>query len=129
MSAEAMTEAKAQVEKHYNEAYRLALQVVKAMVIEHMTKHPDIQTFCMCMGGWTYHLAPGVKRVDEDGEEWDMSGEQVGEVDPRRSDLYREWDHPELEDLLDEWDEYLKLTGAPIRYDRQGDQLVMGTDW
>lgn len=122
---------KASIERHYNEAFRMALQTVKKLVHDHMERHPDIQSFVMCMGGWTYYLADGTKRVDEDGEEWDLSGEQVGEVtvSPSAGHLRSEWDHPELDALLCEWDQYLKITGSPWRLDRVDGELVPRTDW
>ena len=125
-----LPEVKHGVGAAYDRAFRLALQTVKRLVNDHMEAHPDIQTFCMGMGGWSYYLFKGVKRVDEDGEEWDLSDKKVGGMDcDRAGGLLCEWEHPELEEFIDEWDIYLRLTGSPWRVDRVGDKLAGTTDW
>jgi hypothetical protein len=90
------------VDKLYTEACHIALALIEKKARKIMREHLNIQEFVMAMGGWNF---------------WYYDGNQVP------SDLkYLE----PVRKIFDEWDDYLKLTGTPMRFTAEG---LIRTDW
>lgn len=90
------------IEDKYREARYLALVQVEEMARDILKKHPNLGEFIMGMGTWTFTFANGDTVYDE------MK--------------YMK----KLSDFISEWDEYLKLTGEPMRFTANGRKV---TDW
>lgn len=92
----------------------LKLVEFKARTI--LRNNPKLHEFIMGMGGWIFT---------------DKAGDTVETHTERRNDDYtyryvcKDWAKPVAE-LIDEWDQYLKLTGNPMRFTLNGPVI---TDW
>lgn len=90
------------VEKLYEQAQEIALSLVEKEARKIMRKHTNIKDFVMAMGGWNF---------------WYHDGNEVPHdlkyLDP-------------LQRIFQEWDDYLGLTGTPMRFTAEG---PVRTDW
>jgi hypothetical protein len=83
------------LEKKYNEADELALEIVEDMARHILRKHLNMEEFVMGMGTAFF--------ADENG----------GLLDGEKP--YTKRYMKKLFDFIDEWDEFFKLTGTPMR--------------
>lgn len=82
-----------EITRHYQAAVELALAEVERRARKVMREHPAMVEFVMVMGGWSFKGRDGQSYCAED----------KGYLQP-------------LEDFISEWDQYLKLTGTPMRF-------------
>lgn len=104
------------IEKHYQKACELAEEKVEKLARKILLKNPELHEFVMAMGDWFFTL----KAQPEDEENNAIKeGEICWDVDsdPRFT---------EISNFIMEWDEYLKLTGIPMRFTATGPKI---TDW
>ena len=104
-----------EIAKLYAEAEKLALEEVERMARNILAKHKTLDEFIMCMGSWCFSVRDGLKM--------------------RTGYIYTSSDYVDHTDLkylepfarfMDQWDEYLKLTGTPMRFTATGKKI---TDW
>jgi len=81
------------VKKHYDMAVEQALLNIEQMARDLMQQYPDLEEFSMSMGDWCFFGDNGDAQYDRN--------------DPRLQTL---------NEFISRWDEYLKLTGYPIRF-------------
>lgn len=86
----------------HTEACRRAIEFILREAVHLMQEHPRLSEFCMANGGWDFY---------------DHKGEPVNAKYIQRSALCR---------LIDEWDEYLHLTGYGVKVYSNGNIM---TDW
>lgn len=91
--------------KYYNLAVGLALLDVEKEARKILKQHPELSEFVMAMGGWGF---------------WTKNDEQVNDTFNYESYL------EPLTKIFNEWDEYLKLTGTPMRFTANGKKI---TEW
>jgi hypothetical protein len=93
-------------EELYNQAVDEAMRQVEEMVREAFKQDSRLTDFVLAMGSATF------------------SAKRIGIIDDNYTDKY-----PAIKpvfDFLDEWDDYLKLSGAGVWFKRDGSTL---TDW
>lgn len=94
------------VQKLYNQAVNEAMNEIEEMVKKAFIEDSRLTDFVMAMGSTTFHA------------------KRRGIIDDTNTDKY-----PAIKpifDFMDEWDEYLKLSGAGIWLKRDGTKL---TNW
>jgi hypothetical protein len=89
------------VEYHYNKAVELALQRVRGLVKKILKENPQFDHFVMGNG------------------DYDFRGKDNNYVEKEGADQ-------ELCDFIDEWDDYLRLTGTPMKIYSTGKVI---TNW
>lgn len=89
------------VRHHYMEAARLGLQEVEAMARKILREHRNLDEFVMCMGGCFFTMRSSDHNINP--EDYDAP----------------KYMQP-LAKFLGEWDDYLKLTGEPMRFTATG---------
>lgn len=94
---------KSDIRKHYNKAVSDALEIVESRAREILCKHSNLDEFIMGMGVWFF--------TGKDKEHFD--DRDLAYLKP-------------FAELFYEWDEYLKLTGKPMRFTAYGKKR---TDW
>lgn len=95
---------------YYHQSAQIALDLVEKRARAILRQHPNLDEFIMGMGIWFFTRKVGTK--DEKGiviEEWmnNIVHEPLAYMKP-------------VADLIDEWDEYLKITGEPMRFTANG---------
>lgn len=90
---------------HFHEAERIALEMIEGMARQILRTHPCLDEFVMAMGS-AFFTVKGDPRENIDTSE--------------RAYMKR------LDDLLNEWDTFLHLTGTPMRFTSDGPII---TDW
>ena len=113
-----LTNLRNSVSSQYEKACDNALKVVEILARKIMTDNPDFCDFCMAMGSWSFSYEVG--SFNEFMEENRTSRKLV------EKDLF-EFEFEELDEFINEWDRYLKLTGNPVRIDNAKAPIV--TDW
>lgn len=91
------------IQSYLDSASEVAIKEVERIARKTMRAYPEITCFCMAMG--TAHF------YDADGP--------MCEPNDKRS--------KELDDFLDEYDQFLKITGRPMRLDSHNGKIC--TDW
>jgi hypothetical protein len=88
--------------KYYHLAVELALLDVEKEARKILREHSHLEEFVMAMGSWCF---------------WTTDGGQV--------DNYYDFKYLKpLVDIFEEWDEYLKLTGTPMRFTANGKKVT-----
>lgn len=105
------------ISREYERVYKHAEKVVIAEARRIMKKHPHLVEFIMAMGTF-YFVDKNNEIVDTTVSEMNASYNYV----TKDSFAY----FKKLNDFIGEWNEYLKLTGAGIRFKVSG-KIV--TDW
>lgn len=99
---------------HYDKAVGLSLVIVENKARAILQQHSNLDEFIMCMGGWFFTS----KRKDTRG--------QAIIIDPY-DDIHRCPKYMTgLRRFIDEWDDYLKITGESVRFTANGEKI---TDW
>ena len=97
----------------------LAIKVVKA--------NEGITGFCMGMGSASFGI--DFIEVDEDGEEWRIDGDH--DIDD--GILNWKWKHEaaikEIYFILDEYNWNFKLTGNPVRIEKENSEITVDYHW
>lgn len=92
-----------EVRRHYDQAVSIALEIVEKRARAILLAHKgSLREFTMSMGMWCFT---------------DLRGDIVEPVYINNSSLAR---------FIMEWDEYLKLTGSPMRFAATGPKI---TNW
>lgn len=91
------------VEDLYHRAGVLAIREVEKEARRILKSDPDLNEFVMAMGAAFF--------TDKNGD-----NHQLQDIDAAE----------ELRDFILEWDEYLRITGVPMRFTADGDKI---TDW
>lgn len=89
------------IQDHYNAAFKAAISLVESRARAILRSRPKLREFVMAMGAYTFYDADG---PIHDPDSW---------ADP-------------VYDLIAEWDEYLKLSGTPMRFTTDGPVI---RDW
>lgn len=105
-----------QVKEHYNKAVEIALENVEKMARNILRRHKHIDYFVMAMG--TYYF------VDKNGNIVDTHTEVYRNGGYSHDDA-KAYFKP-LNDFIGRWNEYLKLTGNPMKLTAKGKII---TDW
>lgn len=92
-----------QIRKDYDAVVTLALQEVEDRARRILRRHPPLTDFVMAMGTAFFLTTDG------------------STLDPHERAYMRP-----LADFLVEWDDFLHLTGCPMRFTAEGDRV---TDW
>ena len=92
-----MKPVRKRIEKHYEQACTLALSEVERLARQILANHSNLHEFVMGMGGAIF-----ITKDDDN-----LGTEDRAYMKP-------------LNDLLMEWDDYLKLTGEPMRFTVDG---------
>lgn len=92
------------VSRSYNRAVRLCNQRVELEARKVLLKHLNLKEFIKAMGRWIFTDQKGNIIYD-------------GHLDKR---------FKRVERIISRWDEYLKLTGDPVRFTAKGPRV---TDW
>ena len=95
------------VAKHYNKARQIALNLIVLRARRILKKHKNLKEFVMAMGSATFH---------------DQKGDAVFNYTTGRGPIYMD----PVYQLIEDWDDYLKLTGEPMRFCATGRIL---RDW
>jgi hypothetical protein len=90
------------IERLYNEAFNIALSLIEKEARKILKEHSNLEEFVMCMGSWNF---------------WYKNGEVV----PDNIKYLKP-----IQKIFDEWDNYLKLTGTPMRFTANS---PIRTDW
>lgn len=98
------------VDKFYQDASDHALAYVEQEARKILAKHPNLDEFIMCMGSYFFTRKKG-KMFGDDA---------IVGTPPKYID------ESPLVKFIEEWDPYLKLTGAPMRFTATGPVV---TDW
>lgn len=94
------------LQEAYDRAYGIARAEQRAIVHRILRKYPSITGYCCAMGTAFFYYA---------------DGDPVGDEDPRVA---------EHTAFMDEWGDTFKLTGDPIKIDRNSSgAFVTITDW
>lgn len=88
---------KRHIAKHYNAAFNVAIELIEKRARAILRKHPNLSEFISAMGTWGF--------IPKDKDAW------------TRDDL--KYMKP-VADIYDEWDDYLKLSGEPMRFTAHG---------
>jgi hypothetical protein len=90
---------------------------IKEKATEHLKNNDQLGSFCMSMGTYFFSYKEDVIYIDEDGEEWDIGGDIVN--DNEKSYTYN---HnmicQEIDEVISEFDSTLKVTGMPLKLDK-----------
>lgn len=92
------------VKEHYQKASDAASAFVEQEARAILRKHSNLREFVMAMGGWFFTL----KKADATDEH------------PVLNDQPRYIAKSKLAHFITEWDEYLKITGEPMRFTADG---------
>ena len=92
---------------HYQKAADMALAVVEKKARAILRQHSNLDEFIMCMGGWCF------TRKDKDATGYSMI---IHESEKDEGPKYMAG----LRKFIDEWDPYLRMTGAPMRFRAEG---------
>lgn len=94
-------------------AERLALEEVERMARSILARHENLDEFVMCMGSWFFTVREGSKM--ETGyiltSDWNVDETDFKYLKP-------------FANFMGEWDEYLKLTGNPMRFTATGKKIT-----
>lgn len=101
-----------EIERHYKEAENLASEFVEAQARAILRKHPHLHEFVMAMGTWFFTKRKSRDRSLLPGEHAIISPTDYGA--PKYIAEGR------LARFVYEWDEYLKITGEPMRFTADG---------
>jgi len=106
------------IEYHYNEACKLACEKVERMARGILKRHSHLDEFIMAMGSYFFTAKNG-----------------KDDLQPITQKMNASWDYyyvdtvaylKPLNDFIGKWDEYLKITGEPMRFTANGPKV---TDW
>lgn len=116
-----------EIQAHYGKAVDVALQEIERLARVVLQKSPCFTEFIMCMGTAWFCLDKDL----ECEEIWDLGFKAANYRNHSVYDCAREMKHPPAEllrlvKLFDEWNEYLKLTGTPMRFTATGEKI---TNW
>ena len=100
----------AEVRRLYRAAVEAALAEVERRARLVLKRRPDLAEFVMAMGVWSF--------TGHDGRTVEAYKEHRGSGGAYRYEPYQ-WARP-LADFIGEWDDYLKLTGSPMRFTADG---------
>jgi hypothetical protein len=98
---------------HYNKASQFASEFVEQEARKILVEHPELDEFVMAMGTWFFKWKIGA--TDNQGiviEEWMDQNVQEGSVPFIKESV--------LAEFIANWDEYLKITGEPMRFTATG---------
>lgn len=90
------------MKKFHNDTFNLGIEVVQEIAMKILKKNKIFDEFTMGMGTWCF---------------WDKRGFQYS----WNSDKTKE-----MQNFMSEWDDYLHLTGQPMKITSEGDVI---TDW
>lgn len=102
---------------HYYKACEMASSKVEQMARTILRNHPHLDEFIMAMGSYSFTTKTG------------------GNIDPISSRMNSSYNYvyydthkylKPLNDFIGEWDQYLKITGEPMRFTATGKKI---TDW
>jgi hypothetical protein len=93
---------KEKISNYYNLAHNKAIELIIVCAKDIMKRNPEILEYCQAMGTWNFT---------------ELSGDFIDNDDKRVKSI---------SDIMDEWDEYLKLTGYPMRFTAKSEIL---TNW
>ena len=96
-----------QIKEHYSKACELASQKVERMARAILQKHGNLDEFIMGMGTWFFSIKD--KRYPNNH----LSGIDRAYLKP-------------LDNFISEWDDFLKITGEPMRFTAFGKRV---TNW
>lgn len=106
------------IERHYSAACDLASKIVEQRARTILCEHPELDEFVMAMGEWFFTYKVGAI---------DRSGIEILEGDSNIVHESEELDFAKpIIDLITEWDNYLKITGEPMRFTAKGPVI---TEW
>lgn len=91
------------VQHSYDKAVKAALYIVEKRARAVLTEYPALHEFYMAMGVY------GFRGANDSDNEWFI--------------VHDRWTNTSckaLDDFISEWDEYLKLTGTPMRFTATG---------
>jgi hypothetical protein len=90
------------IEELYNQCSDLAIERIEEIARDILKKHPKLDEYCQGMGTWDFT---------------DKKGNLIDNDNPICKSL---------DDFMQEWDSYLHLTGAPMRFTAISKKI---TDW
>ena len=99
------TPAQKEIDRLYDQTVNAALAEVERIARKILVEHPVLDEFIMGMGTWSF---------------------------TSRRDKGMSWTYPDktymkpMDDFICEWDEYLRLTGTPMRFTATG---KVKTEW
>lgn len=96
-----MSKRKKEFEKLYDQAFDLAIKEIEEAARRIMRNHPRLVEYCQGMGTWMFS--------DADDNLYDGDDRICKPVD----------------DIMQKWDEYLHLTGHPMRFTVDGPVITM----
>jgi|SRR5690349_17618494 len=97
----------------------MALDEIEHRVRELMRRHPELSDFVMAMG----IAGIGFEYVDDEGN-IQTDSLSLNHGDDKK---FPEYELSYLADFIAEWDEYLHLTGSPMRIHTADSPII--TDW
>jgi hypothetical protein len=89
------------LESYYDTAFRAGLMIIIKLARQILRENPDLDEFVMAMGSWTF---------------WTHDKESTNDNDDRFHSLLT---------FLDEWDDFFRFTGYPIRFTADGEIVHM----
>ena len=107
-----------QIEREYVNAVKLALWLVETEARKILRAHDNLDEFIMGMGRYFFTRKPGSLRSD--GSKVSKEESEIIYDEPKYIASSR------LVKFIGSWDEYLKLTGCPMRFTANGSVV---TDW
>lgn len=104
------------IDYHLDQAEKIALKIVEQKARKILAQHPNLDEFIMGMGGWFFTT----KRGDRIAIDYSINTHT-------NTCKYEGFKYLlPLEKFLMKYDEYLKLTGNPMRFTAKGKKI---TDW
>lgn len=104
-----MTSAIDKIESCYNAAVDVAIAEMQRLAIAVLEENKRLNGFCNGMGVWSFS---------------DKQGHPV-----QLESVNNSGSISEMMDFYNTWDEYLKITGHPLRIERVRGKLLIENDW
>lgn len=102
------------IAKHYHAASKLALTLVEKHARQILRDHNKLDEFVMAMGGWFFTYKVGA--VDSQGIVIEPGMDRI---------IHETLDYMEpVTNIMCEWDDYLKITGEPVRFTAHGTRIT-----
>lgn len=91
------------IEKYYMKAFDTAIALIEQRARKILEHHPELKEFIMAMGTYCWT---------------DSKGEIIMEDEDKK--------FSSIDKIIEDWDEYLHLTGQPMRFTADGPKI---TEW
>jgi hypothetical protein len=96
------------IKEYYNCALNLALSELERLAVSCLRENKKLTGFCNSMGVYFFWSDKNTVRLE---------------------DLPKTQSAKDLHELYEDWDDYLKISGHPLRLEKIGDKIKLLRDW